>query len=144
MTIPVTHREDTDMDYTRTVELNLPFDEAVAAVKTAFSDQGFGTLTEIDVQATLQAKLGEHIDPYLILGTCNPQLAHQALGIDPEIGALLPCNVVVRNHDGHTLVHALDPTIMASVPAREELEPIAAEAAGRVEAALQQLTASHS
>jgi uncharacterized protein (DUF302 family) len=127
------------MDYTKTIELDLPFDEAVPAVKACFAAQGFGTLTEIDVQATLETKLGKDIGPYLILGTCNPQLAHQAIGIDPAIGALLPCNVVVRRHQGRTLVQALDPAIMAAVPGRDELEPIATEAARRVEAALHQL-----
>ena len=128
------------MEYTKTVELDLTLDEAVPVVKDAFADQGFGTLTEIDVQATLRDKLGEHVDPYLILGMCNPQLAHRAIGIEPAIGALLPCNVVLRSHDGRTLVQALDPTIMATVAERDELNPVAAEASVRVEAALRQLT----
>lgn len=127
------------MDYTHTIEVDLAFDEAVDAVRAAFADQGFGTLTEIDVQATLEAKIGERIEPYTILGTCNPNLAHQAIGVEPEIGALLPCNVVVRRDADRTIVHALDPSIMASVPGRPELESIATDASQRVGAALRTL-----
>ena len=84
------------MSYGHTITLDLPVQDAIARVKDAFGAQGFGTLTEIDVQATLNEKLGLDTDPYVILGTCNPQLAHQALELEPEIGLLLPCNVVVR------------------------------------------------
>jgi uncharacterized protein (DUF302 family) len=84
------------MSYGHTITLDLPFQDAIARVKDAFGVQGFGTMTEIDVQATLKQKLGLGTDPYVILGTCNPQLAHQALQLEPEIGLLLPCNVVVR------------------------------------------------
>jgi uncharacterized protein (DUF302 family) len=104
------------MSYGHTITLDLPFQDAIARVKDAFGAQGFGTLTEIDVQATLKQKLGHDTDPYVILGTCNPQLAHQALQIEPEIGLLLPCNVVVRRQAGTTLVHALDPQVMVQVP----------------------------
>ena len=97
------------MPYGHTRTLDLPFPDAVRKVKDAFQAQGFGTLTEIDVQATLEQKLGLDTEPYVILGACNPQLAHQALQLEPEIGLLLPCNVVVRRHAGTTLVHALDP-----------------------------------
>ena len=127
------------MPYGHTITLNLPFQDAVARVKDAFQAQGFGTLTEIDVQATLKQKLGHDTDPYVILGTCNPQLAHQALEIEPEIGLLLPCNVVVRRHAGRTLVHALDPQVMAQVPQRPELQPLADEANRRIRAALDSL-----
>ena len=89
------------MDYGRTIELDLPYEQAVPKVKEAFQAQGFGTLTEIDLRATLQEKLGQDMEPYVILGTCNPQLAHRALAVDREIGLLLPCNVVAgrRRHD---------------------------------------------
>jgi len=127
------------MSYGHTITLNLPFPDAVSKVKDAFAVQGFGTLTEIDVQATLKHKLGLDTDPYVIPGTCNPQLAHQALEIEPEIGLLLPCNVVVRRHAGTTLVHALDPQVMVQVPQRPELQPLADEATRRIRAALDSL-----
>jgi uncharacterized protein (DUF302 family) len=129
------------MDFARTITLDLPHELAVSQVKQAFADQGFGTLTEIDVQATLKQKLGQDMEPYVILGACNPQLAHRALDLDREIGLLLPCNVVVRAvDDGTTLVQALDPQVMVAVPEREELRPIAEEAATRIQAALHALS----
>ena len=92
------------MGYTRTITLPLTFEEAVPLVKEAFKEKGFGTLTEIDVRATLREKLGEEMEPYLIIGACNPRPAHQALGADRKIGALLPCNVVVRQGDEGVVV----------------------------------------
>lgn len=124
------------MGYVRSIELDLPYEQAVPKVKEAFKAQGFGTLTEIDVRATLKEKLGEDMEPYVILGTCNPQLAHRALDVDRAIGALLPCNVVVRAVDGRTLVEALDPQVMVTVPGREELQPVADEASRRIQVAL--------
>jgi uncharacterized protein (DUF302 family) len=129
------------MSYGHTITLDLPFPDAVSKVKDAFGAQGFGTLTEIDVQATLKQKLGLDTEPYVILGTCNPQLAHQALQIEPEIGLLLPCNVVVRRQTATTLVHALNPQVMVQVPQRPELQPLADEANRRIRAALDSLTA---
>ena len=128
------------MKYALSIELNLPHDEAVVKVKEAFAAQGFGILTEIDVQATLKAKTGADIEPYLILGACNPQLAHQALEIERQIGLLLPCNVVVRAGDGCTIVEALDANVIAEVPERDELVPVAEEAGRRIRAALDSLT----
>jgi uncharacterized protein (DUF302 family) len=135
--MPVTVRHAT-MDYGRTIRFDLSYEQAVPKVKEAFKQQGFGILTEIDVKATLKEKLGEGTQPqpYLILGACNPQLAHQALRIEPAIGLLLPCNVVVRADDFGTLVQALDPKVMVTVPGRAELEPIAEEAGRRIRAAL--------
>ncbi|WP_216214825.1 DUF302 domain-containing protein [Amycolatopsis aidingensis] len=130
------------MDYARTITLDLPYEDAVGRVKDAFAEQGFGTLTEIDVTATLQNKLGERMEPYLILGMCNPGLAHRALGVEREIGLLLPCNVVVRAGDGHTVVQALDPGVMVEVPGRDELAPVADEAGRLIQAALDTLTTS--
>jgi uncharacterized protein (DUF302 family) len=127
------------MHYGSTIELELPYEQAVPRVKEAFAAQGFGTLTEIDVRATLKEKLGQEMEPYLILGACNPELAHRALEIDPAIGLLLPCNVVVRSDGGRMLVQALDPQLMATVPERTELQPIADEAARRIQAALTSL-----
>lgn len=131
------------MRYGRTIELNLPYDEAVPKVKDAFKQQGFGMLTEIDVRKTLKEKLGLDMEDYLILGACNPQLAHRALDIERDLGLLLPCNVVVRRHDDRTLVQALDPAVMVSVPERPELQPIADEANRRIDAALAALKGSH-
>ena len=111
------------MPYGHTRTLDLPFEEAVTRVKDAFGAQGFGTLTEIDVQATLKHKLGHDTEPYLILGTCNPQLAHQALQIEPEIGLLLPGNEVVRRHAGTTLVHALEPRSWSRSPSGPNSNP---------------------
>src|SRR5688500_6662504 len=110
------------MAYGRTIEIGLPYEEALPKVKEAFKEQGFGTLTEIDVKATLKEKIDKDIEPYTILGTCNPNLAIQAIAIEPDIGLLLPCNVVVTERAGKTLVMALDPQVMVTVPDREELK----------------------
>ncbi|HLI40579.1 MAG TPA: DUF302 domain-containing protein, partial [Streptosporangiaceae bacterium] len=108
--------------------------------RAALAGQGFGVLTEIDVTATLAARLGEHIEDYVILGACNPRLAHRALGIDRGIGLLLPCNVVVRATAGGTAVEALDPQVMVTLTGRPELKPVADEAARRLARALDRLT----
>jgi uncharacterized protein (DUF302 family) len=129
------------MTYAKTITLDLPYDQAVPRVKEAFKAQGFGTLTEIDVRATLKEKLGEDMEPYVILGACNPQLAHRALDIEREIGMLLPCNVVVRADGGRCLVQALDPSVIADVPGNPALRPVADEAGRRIDAALAELTA---
>ncbi|MGA5629815.1 DUF302 domain-containing protein [Streptomyces cellulosae] len=131
------------MSYDRTIRLAVTdFDAATAAVRQALADQGFGILTEIDVQATLKAKLGHDMEDYLILGACNPPLAHQALEADRSIGLLLPCNVVVRRDGDHTLVQALDPGTMVTLTGLEALKPIADEATARLDAALSALTAT--
>ena len=124
------------MSYGQTIEVALSYEKAVPKVKEAVKEQGFGTLTEIDVRATLKEKIDRDIEPYVILGTCNPQLASKALDVEREIGLLLPCNVVVTERDGKTLVQALDPQVMVSVPGRSELKPIADEAADRIAKAL--------
>jgi uncharacterized protein (DUF302 family) len=130
------------VNYGKGVKLTLNFSEAVPEVKAAFAAQGSGTLTEIDVQATLQAKIDAHIEPYMILGACNPQLAHQALEVTRDIGLLLPCNVVVRQDDGGVMVQALDPSLIATLPGDPALQPIADEAARRIDAALHSLAAT--
>ncbi|TDC69041.1 DUF302 domain-containing protein [Actinomadura sp. GC306] len=127
------------MEYGMTVTLHRPFGETVERVRAALKEQGFGVLTEIDVRATLQEKLGETIEDYLILGACNPPLAHRALEVDRRIGLLLPCNVVVRSEDGHTVVEALDPQVMATVSEQPGLRPVADDAAARLTAALESL-----
>ena len=129
------------MDYGTTITTQLSFDDAVERTRNALADQGFGVLTEIDVQATLKKKLDQDMEPYLILGACNPQLASQALEIERDIGLLLPCNVVVRRDGDHTLVQALDPQVMVSLPGRPELQGVADEAAKRLSAALNAVAA---
>ena len=127
------------MQYATEITLDRPYEETVARVKEVFQKHGFGTLTEIDVRATLHDKLGEDIEPYVILGLCNPGLAHRAVQIEPRIGTLLPCNVVVRRARDRTVVDALDPAVMVEIPEREELQPIADEAADLVRTALDDL-----
>ena len=128
------------MDYSLTITLDLPYEAAVPTVKEAFKAQGFGTLTEIDVQATLSDKIGKDIEPYVILGACNPELAARALDVDRRIGLLLPCNVVVRaDGDSRTIVDALDPQVIAEVPGDPGLGPVANEAGTRIRAALAEL-----
>jgi len=127
--------------YDLSITLDLPYEKAVAEVRAALKEQGFGILTEIDVQATMREKLDAAMEPYVILGACNPPLAHRALEIDRMIGLLLPCNVVVREDgDERTRVQALDPRVMIEVPEREELRPVAEEAGKRIRAALDRLT----
>ena len=102
--------------------------EARERVTKALAAEGFGVLTEIDVKATLKKKLDVDFRPYVILGACNPHLAHRALQGDPQIGLLLPCNVVVQESAGGALVSIASPRVMFSVVRRDDLEPIAAEA----------------
>ncbi len=92
------------MSYTLSTMVSRPYAETVEAVRTALVDQGFGVLTEIDLKATLKAKLDVDVAPQVILGACRPELAHQALQLDPSIAAVLPCNVVVRSLDEHTTI----------------------------------------
>jgi len=128
------------VNYGTTITLQAPFADTVASVRAALAAQGFGVLTEIDVTATMRAKLAEHMEDYVILGACNPPFAHQALGVDRSVGLLLPCNVVVRAVDGGTVVEALDPQVMVTLTGRPELKPIADEVARRLASALAELT----
>ncbi len=118
--------------YTLSATTALPFDDAVARVREELAAEGFGVLCEIDVQATLEAKLGIESDPYLILGACNPPLAHRALDAEPDIGVLLPCNVVVYVQGGETRISAVDAERMLSIVGRDDLGPIAAEVRERL------------
>ncbi len=123
--------------YTLTSTTPLPFAEAVERVRSELKHEGFGVLCEIDVQATLKQKLGVAGEPYLILGACNPPLAHQALEADPDLGVLLPCNVVVYQHDGDTRISAVDAERMLSIVANDELAPIAADVKRRLAAVVE-------
>ena len=116
------------------VRLESTFDLALEAVTAALMIEGFGVLTEIDVKATLKKKLDEDVKPYHILGACNPPLAHKALNIMPEIGLLLPCNVIVYQEDDDLIhVSLIDPIMMMDMTDSPELEPIADEARERLE-----------
>jgi uncharacterized protein (DUF302 family) len=122
--------------------LHTSFDDAVARTREALAQQGFGVLTEIDVKATLKAKLGADMEDYLILGACNPPLAHRAVEANRQIGLLLPCNVVVRtdpDHAGTVLVEAMDPGLLVEVTGDPELRPVAEEVTGRLRAAIDSL-----
>ncbi|MFF7765249.1 DUF302 domain-containing protein [Streptomyces massasporeus] len=129
------------MRYDRTVHLHTDFATAVARTRGALAEQGFGVLTEIDVTATLKAKLDHDMEDYVILGACNPPLAHRALESDRSIGLLLPCNVVVRRDGDRTAVQALDPNTMVALTELDALRPVAEEATRRLDAALTALTA---
>ncbi|MFF9060327.1 DUF302 domain-containing protein [Streptomyces sp. NPDC014882] len=133
------------MRYDRTVRLDTDFATAVARTRDALAAQGFGILTEIDVTTTLKTKLGraaEDVEDYVILGACNPSLAHRALDTDRSIGLLLPCNVVVRRDGDRTAVQALDPDTMVTLTGSDALRPVAEEAGRRLDAALAELTSA--
>ncbi|MBY6687487.1 DUF302 domain-containing protein [Rhodococcus sp. BP-149] len=115
------------------------FDTAVQRTRDALAEQGFGVLTEIDMQATMKAKLGEDMERYLILGACNPPLAHRAVGVMRQIGLLLPCNVVVRedvDNDGSIVVDAMNPDIMVDATGEPALADVARDAGIKLRAAI--------
>lgn len=128
------------MKYALTVTVPLPADEAEARVREALQAEGFGILSEIDVQAKLVEKLGEDVGTYKILGACNPPLARQAIAADADIGALLPCNVVLRASDGGTDIVAADPEAMLSI-SDAGLSDIACDAKERIQRALDAVVA---
>lgn len=123
--------------YTLSASTELSFDEAVERVRARLAEEGFGVLCEIDVQATLRQKLGVEREPYLILGACNPPLAHRSLEAEPELGVLLPCNVVVYTEQGHTHIAAVDAAQMLSIVGNPELAETAAEVRRRLEAVVE-------
>jgi uncharacterized protein (DUF302 family) len=124
-------------DFGMSVHVDLPLAEALERTRAALAEEGFGILTEIDVAATLKAKLDVDVPPQIILGACNAPLARQGLAIEPDLGLLLPCNVVIRTgEDGQVRV--------VTVPGRPELEPIAADAKARLQNALRVVAGSAS
>ncbi len=123
--------------YTLTSGTELNFSDAVARVREELAAEGFGVLCEIDVQATLKNKLGVDRDPYLILGACNPPLAHQALEAEPDLGTLLPCNVVVYEQNGHTRISAVDAEQMLSIVGNDQLAETAGEVRRRLAAVVE-------
>ena len=130
--------------YAMTVLVHGPFEDALSATRQSLADQGFGVLTEIDMRATLKAKLDVDIAPQVILGACRPPLAYAALQAEPSIGLLLPCNVVVRaTDDGSVLVQALNPDIMVSMTGNPKLAAVATDASARLSAALNSLLPAH-
>lgn len=115
------------------ITLPLSYEEAITRTKEALKAEGFGVLTEINVHQTLHEKLGTEMEPYVILGACHPVLAHQALEQEPEIGLLLPCNVVIRTvHDG-TRVEIADPQAIFSIVGNKQLDAVAREAKHRLQ-----------
>ena len=124
--------------------LHTSFDDAVERTRKALSEQGFGILTEIDMKATLKTKLGEEMEDFVILGACNPPLAHRAVTVDRQIGLLLPCNVVVRTDPetpGSVVVDAMNPQMMVQVADRPGLAEVADDATTALQAAIDFLKA---
>ena len=133
----------TETPYALRREVDMSYEEAERRIREELTAQGFGVLTEIDVRATLKKKLDVEFPPYVILGACNPSLAHRALGAEPDIGLLLPCNVVVRRDEeaGTTVVEAMDPVPVIDLAGNEALAELAAEARSRLLAALDRVAA---
>ncbi|MHA0288865.1 DUF302 domain-containing protein [Mycobacterium sp. C3-094] len=130
------------MSYALSTTVHTSFADAVEKTRQALAEQGFGVLTEIDMKATLKAKLGEDIEDYLILGACNPPLAHRAVEADRQIGLLLPCNVVVRadpSQEGVVIIDAMDPKVMVQVSDSAQLSEVADDAAAKLRAAIASL-----
>ncbi len=123
------------------IETELSPEEAEAKIRDALAQEGFGILTEIDVAATMKNKLDLDLDPYRILGACNPQLAHQALSVEQNIGLLLPCNVIVYQRDEGSTIQVLEPNLMAELTDNPDLEEIAKDARARLERALTRVEA---
>ena len=131
----------TELKYGMQVEVPVGYEAAIALTREALASRGFGVLTEIDVRATLKKKLDAEFRPYVILGACNPPLAHQALTHELPIGLLLPCNVIVYAGDapGTSVVAALDPVVLLGLTGRDDMEPMACDVRSLLQEALAQV-----
>lgn len=127
-------------DYGFRTTLNIPYEEAIQKATVALKDEGFGILTEINVKATLKKKLDADFRRYIILGACNPNLAYQALQNELEVGLLLPCNVIVYEQDGGSVVSIMDPLAMLAATDNSALEPVANEARRRLQRVIETLS----
>jgi uncharacterized protein (DUF302 family) len=122
------------------ITVDLPYEEAIEATKAALKEEGFGILTEIDVRKTLKEKIDADFEPYIILGACNPKLAHRALQAEHEIGLLLPCNVIVHDDgNGRSKVSVMDPSAAMGLVGSDSIAAVAAEARETLERALEHL-----
>lgn len=134
------------MSYTHTVTVSLPYEGAIARTRAALAEHGFGVLTEVDIKATFNKKLGaaaaDAVGDYVILGACNPTLANRALAAEPELGTLLPCNVVVRRGpgDSRTTVEAIDPQTMVRLSDSDQVRQVADDADARLQAVLEAIS----
>jgi uncharacterized protein (DUF302 family) len=128
--------------YTLTQTTELSFADAVERVRAELATEGFGVLCEIDVRATLKQKLDVEREPYVILGACNPPLAHRALEAEPDLGVLLPCNIVVYERDGETVVSAVDAERMLSIVDNDELAEVAGEVRRRLATVVERAVAA--
>lgn len=130
------------LTYGRAVAVNLSFQDAVERVRALLKEQGFGVQCEIDVAKTMKEKLGEAFRPYLILGACNPQLAHRAISAEAQLGLLLPCNLVIQEQDGSTVVSAVDASQMLGIVGNPALRDVAEDANARLRAVLDGVAAA--
>lgn len=128
--------------YTFQTRLPMTIDQAIPQVLAHLKQEGFGVLMDLDIQSTMKQKIGADVAPYHILGACNPQLAHRALQAEPDIGALLPCNVVVRSEGEETVVSFMDPQAMVQLSANPEVRAVAHEAEARLRRVCAALPAS--
>jgi uncharacterized protein (DUF302 family) len=139
----MSHDTHADPAYGYTAHLDgVAFDDARARVTEALKGQGFGVLTEIDVKATMKAKLNKEFRRYVILGACNPELAHRALGTDLAVGLLLPCNVCLWEEDGGTVVSIAKPAAMFEIVKSDALQPLVGEVDQRLRRAMEQVGAT--
>ncbi len=124
------------MNYALRIDLERPFDEVLTMTKASLAESGFGVLTEIDLKKTLKDKIDVDVDDQVIIGACNPRFAYQGLEVEPSLGLLLPCNVVVRHSAGVTVVEAIDPETMVTLTGNDKMEPLADEVRSALRAAL--------
>ena len=130
------------MSYALRIDLERPFDEAVAMIKESLAESGFGILTEIDLKKTLKNTIDVDIEDQVILGACNPRFAYRGIQVEPSLGLLLPCNVVVRHSAGVTVVETIDPETMVTLTGNPEMEAVALEVRAGLKAALERVAAA--